>query len=252
MLWHVKRDSQRHNTVERQSMVSWALSRMEYPEVQALKRSILRADSEKAAGLVQSKLVWPNPFRMHQIFSGMPDQPFGDEVPVAAQDDQYHKQHHNRIRAAKRALEDFMRCARCDPTPSVVPGRMNVWREEKLVRMLKIIELGVVMVDGVERAAADFPEETRPPMYRIFFDIWEARLMSKQFDDDAVALASKAGKPLSNRRIYELLQEREPKLYKGVIGVKMSRDNELVRHRCLVLCKVRCTCFVHRHTCCSN
>lgn len=232
MIYPVTREAQRYTVHERQSMSVWALSRMEWPEIQALKRSIIQMDAAAANGTPAIKTVWPNPHRMTEIFGRMPDTPFGDEVPPTAPEErgtEWCNQRRNRIRAAKRAVEDFMRHARCDPRPSVVPGRLNVWREEKLVRMLNTIKLGVVLVDGVEVAAVECTAEPRPPMHRVFFDIWEARLMSPQFELDARALAQNPNKPLSNRRIFELLCEREPKLYKGVVGVKMMRDDELVR-----------------------
>lgn len=231
MIYPVAPKTQRYTLHERHSMSVWVLNHMEWPEIQALKQSIIVQDAAAANGKPAKKTVWPNPYRMTEIFGSMPDTPFGDEVPPTAPEQrgpEWCNQRRNRIRAAKRSTEDFMRHAKCDPRPSVAPGRFNAWREEKLVRMLNTIKLGVVLVDGVAMAAVERPAEQRPAMHRVFFDIWEARLMSPQFEADAQALASNPNKPLSNRRIFELLCEREPKLYKGVVGVKMWRDNELV------------------------
>lgn len=227
-----ERKSQRYTGEERQSMLMWVTRRMTGAEINLLKFSMVHADKEAAAGRKRPKPVWPNAYRMSNIFTGIPAVSFADDEEGLPPENSlaWDKLRRARMLAAKRAVEDFLQYQTVQPRASVEKGRFQIWREEKLVRMFKIIELGVVRdAAGVESAASEWPAETRPPMHRIFYDVWEAKLMSPRFAQDCAELAYNPNKPLSDRRIWELLKERNPRLYKGLITNKMDRDNELVR-----------------------
>jgi hypothetical protein len=222
--------SQRYTGDERQSLLMWTLRRLEPLELQALHVSRKAADAAAVPGSKPAKLAWPNKFRMSEIFNEMPPCELGgnEQLPEEGTKEWWNLRR-NRMLAAKRVVEDFLRYQSYQPRASVQKGRFNWWREEKLVRMFKIIEMGVIEVDGVDTAAANLPAEGRPPMDRIFYDIWEARALSPQFAADAEALRYNPNKELSDRRIYELLQERNPTLYRGLLTNKMQRDNGMVR-----------------------
>lgn len=214
-------------------MCVWTIQRMTSAELSALRESLQQQDTAKQLGEEKiPAVVWPNRHRMGFIFSPIADIGFNaDEVLPQEGSQEYKQLRRNRRLAAKRSVEDFLRHQSTAPRTSNPKGRFNVWREEKLVRMFKIIEQGVALVDGAEKAAWELPlpAASRPPMERIFYDIWEAKKLSPQFAQDARDLAYNPNKQLSDRRIYDLIQQRNPALHKGLLANKMKRDEKLVR-----------------------
>lgn len=124
-------------------------------ELSVLKDSLQQQDIAEQLGVEKiPSVVWPNRHRMGLTFTPIAEISFNaGEVLLETASKEHELLRRIRMLAAKRSVEDFLRHQSTAPNTSNPKGRFNVWHEEKLVRTFKIIEEGVALVDGMEKAA---------------------------------------------------------------------------------------------------